>query len=163
MNNVKFSKEIIDFSSKAENDKLRAKKIGIIYQDNNLLSDFTAIENVMLPMTFQNKTENEKLNKAKALLESVGLGHRMEHKPGEMSGGERQRVAIARALANDPEVILADEPTGNLDSKTGKQIMEILCKLNKDEKRTIVLVTHDVNIAKCAERTIRLKDGRVIN
>jgi len=114
----------------------------------------------MLPMTFQEIDEEERRNKARELLNSVKLGHRLKHLPGELSGGERQRVAIARALANNPEVILADEPTGNLDSKTGTEIMEMLLNLNKQGK-TIIMVTHDNELTKKARKIVRLRDGRI--
>lgn len=140
----------------------RGKKIGFIFQTFNLIPSLNAMENVFLPMTFQGYQENEKYKRAKELLTRVGLGERMHHRPSQLSGGERQRVAVARSLANNPEMVLADEPTGNLDSKTGKQIMQLLTDLNRKDGKTIVLVTHDLNIAKGAERVIKLKDGKVI-
>ena len=127
--------------------EVRGKKIGFIFQQFNLLQNLTALENVMLPMIFQGVPEDQRKEKAKQLLESVNLGKRINHKPTEMSGGEQQRIAIARALVNDPEILIADEPTGNLDSSTGKTVMEILTKLHKEQKKTIVVVTHDPNIA----------------
>ncbi|MFH1637440.1 MAG: ABC transporter ATP-binding protein [Candidatus Woesearchaeota archaeon] len=141
--------------------RIRGKKIGFVFQTFNLIPSLNAIENVTLPMIFQGIEEDKRVERAQQLLTLVGLEKRMHHKPSELSGGERQRVAIARALANDPEVVLADEPTGNLDSVTGKQIIQTLCRLHKEEKKTIILITHDLNIAKCAQRTIKLKDGRV--
>ncbi len=140
--------------------RIRGKKIGFIFQTFNLIPTLTALENVILPMMFQSYTKEERLERGKDLLKQVGLEKRMNHLPSELSGGERQRVAIARALANNPEVILADEPTGNLDSKTGKQVIEILKKLNKQSK-TIVMVTHDLEMAKQAKRIIRLRDGKI--
>ena len=119
----------------------------------------SAVENVSLPMFFQNVPSGSRIKRSEELLTIVGLEKRMHHKPTELSGGEQQRVAIARALSNDPSIILADEPTGNLDSNTGKQIMELLSKLHKKEKKTIILVTHDINLIKYAHRTIYLKDG----
>ena len=113
-----------------------------------------------LPLLFQGVEKEERDDRARELLESVGLGHRLTHLPNELSGGERQRVAIARALANDPEIILADEPTGNLDSKTGQEILELFKKLNKEGK-TVIMVTHDPNLAKKANRIVKLKDGRI--
>lgn len=142
--------------------ELRGKTIGFVFQTFNLIPIESAIENVMLPMTFQGKNRTERLSRAKELLSSVGLSHRIEHKPSELSGGERQRVAIARALANNPDIILADEPTGNLDSKTGEEIMNILVKLHEEQGKTIILVTHDNYVAKHADKIIRLLDGRVI-
>jgi len=153
-----------DISKLSESDlaQLRGRKIGFIFQQFNLLNSLTAMENVMLPMTFQNVPPIKRKERAKKLLELVQLGHRMSHQPPEMSGGEQQRVAIARSLANNPEVILADEPTGNLDSKTGKLVMDFLSYLNKKEGRTIVMVTHDAHIARQAERIVYLKDGQLV-
>ncbi|MBI2659930.1 ABC transporter ATP-binding protein [Candidatus Woesearchaeota archaeon] len=142
--------------------QIRGRKIGFIFQQFNLVPTLTAIENVMLPMIFQGVPETVRVKKAKELLELVGLGDRLEHKPSELSGGQQQRVAIARSLANDPEVILADEPTGNLDSKTGANVLEFLEKLHHDENKTIIMVTHDQNLAKIAERIEFLKDGRIV-
>ncbi|MAG50472.1 lipoprotein-releasing system ATP-binding protein LolD [archaeon] len=153
-----------DISLLQESDlaQIRGKKIGFIFQRFNLLPTLSAIENVELPMVFQNVLETQRIKKTKSLLKSVGLEERMTHRPTQLSGGEMQRVAIARALTNDPQVLLADEPTGNLDSKTGEEIMRFLHILHKKEKRTIVMVTHDKNIAKQAERQINLKDGQVL-
>jgi putative ABC transport system ATP-binding protein len=142
--------------------KIRREKIGFIFQFFYLIPSLTALKNVELPMTFANANKKNKEAKAKELLKIVGLESRMNHRPSQLSGGESQRVAIARALANNPQIILADEPTGNLDSKSGKEIMEILVKLNKEMKTTLILVTHDQNIAKHAERIINLKDGIII-
>jgi len=140
--------------------QIRGKKIGFVFQTFNLIPTLTALENVMLPMMFQNVNKAEREERATKLLEKVKLGHRLNHLPGELSGGERQRVAIARALANNPEVILADEPTGNLDSKTGEEILEMFINLNKEGK-TIIMVTHDKELAKKARHIVRLKDGRI--
>ncbi|MFA5142096.1 MAG: ABC transporter ATP-binding protein [Candidatus Woesearchaeota archaeon] len=148
--------------SKLEESELamiRGRKIGFVFQQFNLIATLTALENVMLPMEFQDKDESE--NIAIKALELVGLKDRMYHKPKELSGGQQQRVAIARALANDPEVILADEPTGNLDSKTGRDIMSIFQKLHKEGK-TIILITHDINLVNYGERVIKLADGLVV-
>jgi len=142
--------------------QIRGKKIGFIFQQFNLISTLTALENVTLPMIFQNIPSEERVMKAKELLEMVELGDRINHKPNEMSGGQQQRVAIARSLANDPEVILADEPTGNLDSKTGETVINFLDKLHKEKKTTIIMVTHDANLAKHAQRIEYLKDGSII-
>ena len=153
----------IDIEHLHESDlaQIRGRKIGFIFQTFNLIPTLTALENVMLPMTFQNVPKQEREERAKMLLERVKLGHRLTHLPNELSGGERQRVAIARAMANNPDVILADEPTGNLDSKTGEEIIKMFQELNKEGK-TIIIVTHDANIAKHAERIIKLKDGRIV-
>ena len=153
-----------DISKLTESElaQIRGKKIGFIFQKFNLINTLTALENVMLPMTFQNVPINERKKRATELLKLVGLGERLNHNPTELSGGQQQRVAIARALANDPKVILADEPTGNLDSKMGNILIEFLTRLNKENRKTIILVTHDENIAKYADRIEFLKDGRII-
>lgn len=143
--------------------QLRGKKIGFVFQQFNLLPHLTALENVMLPGIFQEHFNRHDVEKrAKEILSSVGLKNRVLHRPSEMSGGERQRVAIARALINDPEIVLADEPTGNLDSKTGAKILEILLSLNKEGK-TVIIVTHDNRISKCSNCVFNLKDGKVVN
>jgi putative ABC transport system ATP-binding protein len=139
---------------------LRGKTIGFIFQQFHLLPTLTALENVTLPMEILGEPENESKEKAKKLLEMLGLGDRMHHKPNQLSGGQQQRVAIARSLANDPEIILADEPTGNLDSKTGKFVMDFLGKMN-EEGKTIILITHDLEIVNYAKRIIYIKDGRI--
>ena len=148
--------------SESELAQIRGRKIGFIFQQFNLVPTLTALENVMLPMIFQGVSESVRMKKARELLGLVGLGDRMDHKPSELSGGEQQRVAIARSLANGPEVILADEPTGNLDSKTGANVLDFLEKFHKNEKKTIVMVTHDQNLAKIAERIEFLKDGKIL-
>jgi len=140
---------------------LRGKKIGFIFQTFNLIQTMNAVQNVELPMIFQGVPAQKRRKRAIELLEQVGLSHRIDHKPTEMSGGERQRVAIARALANDPELILADEPTGNLDSKSGEQIINILSDLNKAGK-TVLIVTHDPNVTKKSRKVIKIKDGRLL-
>lgn len=143
--------------------RIRGKKIGFIFQTFNLIPSLNIVENVSMPMIFQNNlTDDQRERKAKQLLELVHLSHRFQHKPSELSGGERQRVAIARSLANDPEVILADEPTGNLDTKTGEQILKLLSDLHKHHGKTLIIVTHDLSIAKQADRIIKLQDGRVV-
>ncbi len=138
--------------------QIRGRKIGFVFQTFNLIPSLTALENVALPMTFQRVEREKRINKSKDMLEKVGLGHRINFKPGQLSGGERQRVAIARALINNPEVILADEPTGNLDTRTGMDIMHLLMELNKEGK-TIIMITHEIALAKQAERICFLKDG----
>lgn len=142
--------------------QVRGRKIGFIFQQFNLIPTLTALENIMLPMIFQNIPRNERFEKAKKLLQLVELGDRMYHKPNELSGGQQQRVAIARALSNNPEVILADEPTGNLDSKTGGTVMDFLRKLHEKEGKTIIMVTHDEDVAKNADRIEYLRDGKII-
>ncbi|MBI2523283.1 ABC transporter ATP-binding protein [Candidatus Woesearchaeota archaeon] len=153
-----------DISKLSESDlaQIRGKKIGFIFQQFNLINTLSALENVALPMVFQGVSKEERIKRAKNILEMVGLGDRINHKPTELSGGQQQRVAIARALANNPEVVLADEPTGNLDSKTGETVISFLTNLNKKDKKTIILVTHDMNIAKHANRIEFLKDGTIV-
>lgn len=139
---------------------LRNKKIGFVFQSFNLLSRTPAIDNVELPLIYSGVPSRERCRRAEEALISVGLEHRLDHFPNQLSSGEKQRVAIARALVNNPAVILADEPTGNLDTRSGGEILDILIKLHK-QKNTIILVTHDLQIAKMAQKTITLKDGKV--
>jgi putative ABC transport system ATP-binding protein len=154
----------IDVSKLSDNElsRIRAKKIGFVFQFFNLYPTLTALENVELPMMIVEKDKSERKKRARELLKIVGLEKRAEHLPSQLSGGERQRVAIARALANDPPLILADEPTGNLDSKSGKEIVSLLKKLQEEKGKTIVMVTHALDIAKFADRLIYLKDGEII-
>lgn len=142
--------------------QLRGKKIGFIFQTFNLIPSLSALENVMLPMTFQGVPREERIKKGGHLLNKTNLGHRATHLPSELSGGERQRVAIARALVNDPEVVLADEPTGNLDSKTGKDILALLLQLNKEGK-TVIMITHEKHLARYADRICLLSDGKIMS
>ena len=143
--------------------RLRRERIGFVFQQYNLISSGSALDNVELPMRIAGMKKKHAREKAKELLELVGLGHRLKHKPGQLSGGEQQRVAIARSLANDPEIILADEPTGNLDTKTGAIIMRILQQLNEEKHYTVVVITHDLRIAKYADTFISLRDGQIID
>lgn len=147
--------------TESELAQVRAKKVGFIFQQFNLIPTLTAHENVTLPLIFQDLPKEERDMRADELLELVGLGERKHHRPNELSGGQQQRVAIARALATKPEVILADEPTGNLDTKTGETVMDFLKKLHKDEKRTIIMVTHDEETAQHADRKEVLRDGKL--
>jgi len=147
--------------SEVEIARTRGKKIGFVFQTFNLYPTLNALGNVELPMIIMEKNKSERKKKAMELLGLVGLKERADHLPSQMSGGERQRIAIARALANDPSFILADEPTGNLDSKSGSDIMNIFVKLNK-EGRTVVVVTHDKNIASHSKHIVQIKDGRIV-
>ena len=140
--------------------EVRNRKVGFVFQNFNLLSRSTALLNVELPLRYAG-VNGERRERAKKALESVGLGERILHKPTELSGGQQQRVAIARALVNNPAIILADEPTGNLDSKSGEEIMNLLLSLNKDKGTTLIIVTHDPGVAKRAKRIIRIHDGKV--
>lgn len=140
--------------------EIRNKEIGFVFQTFNLMPRYTALENVALPLIYAGKTKNERIQKASWALEQVGLQDRMDHKPNELSGGQRQRVAVARALVNDPSIILADEPTGNLDSKTSYEIMSLFQDI-QDRGNTIILVTHEEDIANYAKRVVRLRDGLV--
>ena len=152
----------ISLMTESQLAQFRGRILGFIFQEFNLLTNLTAIENVMLPMIFQGVSKLRRTERAKELLVSVDLADRVFHAPGELSGGERQRVAIARAFSNSPEVIIADEPTGNLDSVTGKKIMEVLTDFHKKEGKTVVVVTHDAKIADYAEQVINIEDGTII-
>ena len=158
--NIKISNQIINFSSKTNNDKIRAKKIGIIYQDNNLLPDFTAIENIYLARLSNDENKNKAIQDAKKLINKLGLSSRTNHLSSELSGGEMQRVAIARALINSPEIILADEPTGSLDFKNAKEVFKILLKI-KNKNRLIIFATHNRFFANMADCKIELNSGKI--
>jgi len=140
----------------------RRETIGFVFQSFNLLTLHTALENVCLPMVWAREKSQTRKEQGKKLLESVGLGQRIRFKPPQLSGGEKQRVSIARALANSPKIILADEPTGNLDSKTGSGIIKLMKQINKELGVTIIVITHDADIAKVANRIIKLKDGKIV-
>ena len=143
--------------------RLRGEKIGFVFQFFNLHPTLTAFENIELPMMIIEKEKNVRRQKVKELLNSVGLEHRAKHLPSQLSGGEHQRVAIARALANDPEIILADEPTGNLDTKTEAEIMEFLLKLQEEKQMTVAIITHEKEIAKYAKNIVNLVDGKILH
>jgi len=147
--------------SESQLSQLRGKMIGFVFQQFNLIQTLCALDNVKLPLEFLEEDDSQARKKALALLNLIGLGERAHHLPSQLSGGQMQRVAIARALAVEPEILLADEPTGNLDTKTGQFIMEMLKKINEEKKKTIILVTHDFNLAKFAKRTIHIKDGQI--
>lgn len=151
---VYFNSTKVDFKNNSSLVLLRRKLIGFVFQTFNLMAAMTAVQNIEYPMYFNKIPRIKRRERAAMLLESVGLGNRNSHLPSELSGGEQQRVAIARALANDPMLILADEPTGNLDSKTGKTILDLMRRLNKEEGKTILLVTHDMDVAHTADRVI---------
>ena len=159
----------IDLASRSQRDAYRNQQIGIIFQFYHLLPELSALENVLTPVMIGRsflsywRTRSQLRNRAIALLERVGLGHRMHHKPRELSGGEMQRTAIARALMVDPKILLADEPTGNLDAETGQQILGLLQELNEEEKLTIAMVTHDDGVAARAHHVVRLEGGRVVS
>jgi putative ABC transport system ATP-binding protein len=140
---------------------LRCRKIGYIFQTFNLIPVMTALENVTLPMIFAGMSTDDSRDKGVELLGAVGLGDRITHKPSELSGGQQQRVAVARALANDPAIVLADEPTGNLDLKTGKEIIELLKRLNREKAVTVISATHDLKMLDVSDRIVWIRDGRV--
>lgn len=140
----------------------RAREIGFVFQAFHLLPTFTVAENVQIPMFESRRPRRDRLTRSLALLEEVGLGHRVNHFPSKLSGGERQRVAIARSLANEPTVLLADEPTGNLDSENSAHVVDLLLRLHRTLRTTLVLVTHDLGLAARADRVLRMKDGRIV-
>ena len=157
---IEINSNKIKLNNKVENDLIRAKKIGIIYQDKNLLSDFTALENVYLPNLLVSKEKQKSVDLAKKLIKNVGMSSRINHFPNELSGGENQRIAIARALINDPDIILADEPTGSLDTDNAKLIFKILFNLKK-KNRIIIFATHNRYFANMADCKIMMNDGNI--
>lgn len=158
----RFEGKTMDDYSKQEIARVRNEKMGFVFQAFNLLPKSSVMENVMLPLLYSNTPENIWRKRALEAIESVGLSHRKDHLPSQLSGGEKQRTAIARALINEPEVIFADEPTGNLDSKTGEQVMGLISSL-QEKGRTIILITHEIYIADYAERVINIRDGKIIS
>lgn len=160
---VSIGKYRIDKFSEAELAKFRQKFTGFVFQSYNLIPTLTAVENVALPLVFKGVDKNIREEKAKEMLKLVGLENRAGHKPTEMSGGQQQRVGIARAFVSDPKVIFADEPTGNLDSKTTKEVMNLISKLVHEKNQTMVLVTHDENVAKYSDIIVRISDGKIIS
>lgn len=153
----------VDISSLKDSElsSYRSKKIGFVFQNFNLIPRSNALKNVELPMTYAGISKKERTERAERLLEIVDMKDRMNHLPNELSGGQKQRVAIARAMANDPDIILADEPTGALDSKTGRTVMDLFHKLNEVEKRTIIVITHNLDLAKEATRIYKMTDGNL--
>lgn len=152
----------VTFLSKDQQAEIRNKNIGFVFQGFNLLARTNALENVELPMIYAKVPSKKRIERALNALKSVGLADRLSHVPSQLSGGQQQRVAIARAMVNDAPIIIADEPTGNLDSKTSREIMDLFCKLNEDTSKTIIVVTHEEDIAKRCKRIIRLQDGEII-
>lgn len=158
---VKVGNRIVGRMSSSELDSMRLNKIGFVFQTFNLIPTLTARENVELVLSVAGLDSSKQRERAKELLEFVGLGDRLGHQPNQLSAGERQRVAIARALANDPDIVLADEPTGNLDTDTGDEIMDLMRDLNERFEKTFIIVTHDPNVAERADRIVELKDGKL--
>ncbi|MBU2598187.1 MAG: ABC transporter ATP-binding protein [Actinobacteria bacterium] len=154
----------IDISTYSDNEMANYRKnmVGFVFQSFNLIPTLTALENVEYPMIFSGISRIERLKRSEEVLEKLGLGDRLKHNPTELSGGEQQRVSIARAIINEPEIILADEPTGNLDSKTGKGIMDVLKTINEEMKRTLIVVTHDIYISYYSDRRVYLSDGKIV-
>ncbi len=153
----------VEHVSETELAEIRGRKIGFVFQQFNLLARTSALENVMLPLTYAGISGKERKDRAMKALERVGLGERTHHAPNELSGGQQQRVAIARALVNEPAILLADEPTGALDSKTGVEIMQLFQNLHKDSGQTVIVVTHDSYVARHTDRIIKISDGRIIS
>lgn len=152
-----------DLASRNDHDlsKYRNKKVGFIFQTFNLQPGYTALENVTIPLIFGRISPSKRKKRAEECLKMVGLGNRMKHRPNQLSGGQRQRVCIARALANDPEIIIADEPTGNLDTQKGAEIVSLLKELNKKKGITLIVITHDTSVAKQADRILTIQDGQI--
>ena len=161
--NYKLDGESVENMGETDLAEIRGRKVGFVFQQFNLLARTSALENVMLPLTYAGMTGKERKERAMKALERVGLADRMDHAPNELSGGQQQRVAIARALVNDPGLILADEPTGAVDSKTGKEIIGLFQSLHLENEQTVILVTHDPFIARHTNRIIKISDGRIVS
>ena len=157
----RFNHKTIDDYSNEEIARVRNKKMGFVFQFFNLLPRTSVLDNIKLPLSYSNVKESEWNERAMKVIKQVDLAHRIKHDPSQLSGGEKQRAAIARALINDPDVVFADEPTGNLDTKSGEMIMNILKKINQDEGRTIILITHETYIANFARRILYFRDGKI--
>lgn len=153
-----------DITNYSENDMclFRRDNVGFIFQSFNLNPTLSALENVMMPLIYARVAQNKRKDMATNALKLVGLDDRKDHRPGELSGGQQQRVSIARALVNNPEIVLCDEPTGNLDSETGREILSLITRMNKESKVTFIIVTHDINVANICDRIITLKDGKIL-
>ena len=159
---IRYGEIALSSLSNAALAEFRNRQVGFVFQFHHLLPEFTALENVMLPLLIRRQPMAQARSRARALLVQVGLADRLRHRPGELSGGEQQRVAMARALVGEPAVLLADEPTGNLDSKTGEQVFELLRQINRERRFTCVSVTHNEGLANRADRTLRMLDGRMV-
>lgn len=160
---IKINGVTINKVSEKNMSKFRAQVMGFIFQQYNLIPSLTALENVMLPLTIQGKPKKERARRSKEILVRLGLGSRLRNKPSEMSGGQQQRVSIARSLVCNPKIIFADEPTGNLDSKTTIEILEFMQKIVREENRTLIMVSHDMEVAMYADRIVHMLDGRIVN
>lgn len=158
-----FKNNHLESMNETQITRVRKKYVGFIFQSYNLLTSHTALENVMLPMIFNDVPKKERIERAKYMLDAVGIGDRVDHKPHQMSGGQQQRVSIARAFVNNPEIIFADEPTGNLDTKTTNEVMDLMLKIVQKNNQTLVMVTHDSETAEYAHTIIHMKDGLIDN